>query len=138
VLAASPAYLQEHGTPNTPDDLIHHRALSFGHSQAAQRFELTQGGETLSVPLTSCLCSNNGDVLRAAALNGNGIVLLPTFLVGPDIAAKKLAVVLPDYEPTGLGIYAVYAPNRYLAAKTRVFIDFLAERFGPQPAWDRF
>jgi DNA-binding transcriptional LysR family regulator len=138
VLAASPAYLEKHGTPSTPDDLIHHRALSFGHSQAAQRFELTQGGETLSVPVTSCLCSNNGDVLRAAALNGNGIVLLPTFLIGPDIAAKKLAVVLPDYEPTGLGIYAVYAPNRYLAAKTRVFIDFLAERFGPQPAWDRF
>jgi DNA-binding transcriptional LysR family regulator len=46
--------------------------------------------------------------------------------------------VLPDFEPTGLGIYAVYAPNRYLAAKTRVFIDFLAGRFGPEPAWDRF
>jgi DNA-binding transcriptional LysR family regulator len=87
--------------------------------------------------VTSCMCSNNGDVLHAAALHGNGIVLLPTFLIGPDIAAGKLRVVLPDHEPTGLDIYAVYAPNRYLAAKTRVFIDFLAGRFGPRPAWDR-
>ena len=138
VLAASPAYLKKHGTPKTPEDLAQHRALTFGHSQAAHRFELTQGTETVSVPVTSCLCSNNGDVLRAAALHGNGIVLLPTFLIGPDIAAKKLALVLPDNEPTGLGIYAVYAPNRYLAAKTRAFIDFLTGRFGPQPAWDRF
>ena len=63
--------------------------------------------------------------------------LLPTFLIGPDIAAGTLRIVLPDHEPTGLDIYAVYAPNRYLAAKTRVFIDFLAGRFGPRPAWDR-
>ena len=90
------------------------------------------------MPVTSCLCSNNGDILRSAALHGNGITLLPTFLVGPDIAAKKLKVVLPDYAPTGLDVYAVFAPNRYLAAKTRVFIDFLVERFGPQPVWDRF
>ena len=137
VLAASPGYLKAHGTPTTPEELVHHRALTFGHTQAAQRFELTQGAETVSVPVTSCMCSNNGDVLRAAALHGNGIVLLPTFLIGPDIAAGKLRIVLPDHEPTGLDIHAVYAPNRYLAAKTRVFIDFLAGRFGSRPPWDR-
>lgn len=137
VLAASPDYLKAHGTPKSLDDLVHHRALTFGHSQTAQRFELTQGAEALSVPVTSCMCSNNGDVLRAAALHGNGIVLLPTFLVGPDITAGKLRIVLPDHAPTGLDIYAVYAPNRYLAAKTRVFIDFLVDRFGPRPTWDR-
>jgi DNA-binding transcriptional LysR family regulator len=138
VLAASPAYLKTHGTPRTPEDLTQHRALTFGNMQAVQRWEMSRGGETFNVPVTSCLCSNNGDVLRAVALNGNGILLLPTFLVGPDIAAGKLKIVLPDYEPAGLGIYALYAPNRYLAAKTRVFIDFLAQHFGPQPVWDRF
>jgi DNA-binding transcriptional LysR family regulator len=138
VLAASPAYLKTHGTPRTPEELTQHRALTFGNMQAVQRWELSRGGETFNVPVTSCLCSNNGDVLRAVALNGNGILLLPTFLVGPDIAAGKLKIVLPDYEPAGLGIYALYAPNRYLAAKTRVFIDFLAQRFGPEPEWDRF
>jgi DNA-binding transcriptional LysR family regulator len=138
VLAASPAYLKTHGTPRTPEELTQHRALTFGNMQAVQRWELSRGGETFNVPVTSCLCSNNGDVLRAVALNGNGILLLPTFLVGPDIAAGKLKIVLPDYEPAGLGIYALYAPNRYLAAKTRVFIDFLAQRFGPEPVWEPF
>jgi DNA-binding transcriptional LysR family regulator len=84
------------------------------------------------------MCSNNGDVLRAAALRGNGIALLPTFLVGPDINAGRLTVVLPAHPPSELGIYALYAPNRYLAAKTRLFIDFLGGRFGTQPAWDVF
>ena len=70
--------------------------------------------------------------------HGNGITLLPTFLVGPDIAAGRLSLVLPDYPPVGLGIYALYAPNRYLAAKTRVFVDFLSARFGDRPDWDRF
>ncbi len=73
-----------------------------------------------------------------AALSGNGITNLPTFLVGPDIAEKRLQAVLPQTPPTELGIYALYAPNRYLAAKTRVFIDFLVERFGEAPAWDAF
>ena len=63
---------------------------------------------------------------------------VPTFIVGPDIEAKRLALVLPQMPPTELGIYALYAPNRYLAAKTRVFIDFLIERFGEKPAWDAF
>jgi DNA-binding transcriptional LysR family regulator len=77
-------------------------------------------------------------VLRAAALAGNGITNLPTFIIGLDIKSKRLKLVLPDTPPTELGIYALYAPNRYLAAKTRVFIDFLVERFGEAPAWDGF
>ena len=94
--------------------------------------------EIVTVQITSTLCSNNGEVLRTAALAGNGIANLPTFLVGPDIAAGKLVLVLPENPPTELGIFALYAPNRYLAAKTRVFIDFLVARFGEEPAWDAF
>lgn len=77
-------------------------------------------------------------MLRTSALAGNGIANLPTFLVGPDVAAGRLQVVLPQSPPTGLGIFALYAPNRYLAAKTRVFIDFLVARFGAEPTWDAF
>jgi DNA-binding transcriptional LysR family regulator len=105
---------------------------------AVHRWQLMQGSEVVTVQITSALCSNNGEVLRTAALAGNGIANLPTFLVGPDIAAGKLVQVLPDNPPAEFGIYALYAPNRYLAAKTRVFIDFLAERFGREPAWDAF
>lgn len=138
VLVASPDYLKRYGAPRTPDDLATHRALNFGHASGSQRWQLEVGGEVVSVPIDAILCSNNGDVLRAAAVHGNGITLLPTFLVGPDIAEGRLSVVMPEHPPVGLGIYALYAPNRFLAAKTRVFVDFLSARFGDRPAWDRF
>jgi DNA-binding transcriptional LysR family regulator len=138
VLAAAPEYIARHGTPKALADLAHHRCLNYGHTSSLQRWQLMQDDKLISVPIASALCSNNGDVLRAAALKGNGITLLPTFMVGPDIKAGRLQVVLPDNPPSELGIYALYAPNRYLAAKTRLFVDFLVERFGETPSWDDF
>lgn len=138
VLVAAPGYLKKFGAPRGPDDLMQHRCLNYGHTTTLQRWRLTKDGQTINLAINSVLCSNNGDVLRAAALAGQGITKLPTFLVGPDIKVGRLKVVLPDYPPTDLGIFAVYAPNRYLAAKTRLLIDFLAFRFGDRPTWDDF
>jgi DNA-binding transcriptional LysR family regulator len=138
VLAASPVYLQEHGMPASPANLQRHRCLTYGHSTTLQRWQLGRDGAASSVTVNSVLCSNNGDVLRSAALAGRGIAILPTFLIGADLKAGRLSAVLPDYPPPQLGIFALYAPNRYLAAKTRVLIDFLAGRFGETPDWDGF
>ena len=138
VLAASPEYLAREGLPKSPEDLAAHRCLTYGQMAAVHRWTLQRGAETFKVPIASSLCSNNGDVLRQAALAGNGITNLPTFIIGPDIKSKRLKLVLPQMPPTELGIYALYAPNRYLAAKTRVFIDFLVARFGEAPTWDAF
>ena len=76
--------------------------------------------------------------MRAAALTGLGIAELPTFLIGPDIEVGRLKTVLDRYPQPAFGIHVLYASNRYLAAKTRAFVDFLAERFGDEPEWDRF
>ncbi len=138
VLVAAPGYIARHGTPETLAALAEHRCLAYGHMAATHRWQLTADGAATAVQINAALCSNNGEVLRAAALAGNGIANLPTFLVGPDIGAGRLVPVLPHNPPTSLGIFALYAPNRYLAAKTRLFIDFLAERFGDPPAWDAF
>jgi DNA-binding transcriptional LysR family regulator len=136
VLVASPDYLKAHGTPQSPSALAEHRCLSYGHMTSMQRWHLTDRGNPVSVAIGACLSSNNGDVLREAALKGIGIALLPTFIAGKDIAAKRLQIVLPENQPDDLTIHALYAPNRYLAAKTRVFIDFLVDRFGNTPSWD--
>lgn len=138
VLVAAPAYLDRHGSPETPGDLLRHRCLNYGHTTTLQRWHLTQGEQAVTVAINAVQCSNNGDVLRAAALAGQGITKLPTFLVGPDIRAGRLNIVLPAYQPTELGIFAIYAPNRYLAAKTRLLIDFLAAHCGERPDWDVF
>jgi len=88
------------------------------------------------VQIIGPLHANNGDVLRAAALQGLGIVYLPSFIVGPDVQVAALASLLPEFVPTDTGIHAVYPHSRHLSPKVRAFIDFLAERYGPRPHWD--
>jgi DNA-binding transcriptional LysR family regulator len=136
VLVASPDYIARHGAPETPADLVNHKCLHYGHSTTVPRWQLTENGAPISVPVAACLSSNNGDALREAAIKGIGIGRLPSFIVGADLAAGRLAVVLPGYPPQDLTIHALYAPNRFLAAKSRVFIDFLVERFA-RPSWER-
>jgi DNA-binding transcriptional LysR family regulator len=135
---ASPSYVTSQGEPMAPEDLARHACLTYGHTTTLQRWRVVRDGEAATVPIDSVLCSNSGDVLRAAALAGRGIALLPTFLVGPDIESGDLRTVLDRFPQPALGVHALYASNRYLAAKTRAFIDFLAERFGDEPEWDRF
>jgi DNA-binding transcriptional LysR family regulator len=136
VLVAAPAYLARHGTPETPADLASHRCLTYGHVVGPQRWPLAQDGEPISVPVAAAVCANNGEILREAACRGLGIALLPTIIVGDAIREGRLVAVLEAFAPAPLPIHALYAPNRFLAAKTRLFIDFLADRFASAP-WER-
>ncbi|WP_442755065.1 LysR family transcriptional regulator [Methylocystis sp. JAN1] len=136
-LVASPEYLATHGVPGKPEDLVRHRCLVYGHAAAAPKWRLRREGREIAVPVAPRLTSNIGETLRAAALAGQGVAKLPSFLFAEDVAAGRLVTLLPDYPPTELGVYALYAPNRYLAAKTRLLIDHLAERFRGAPEWEQ-
>ncbi|MGZ9106426.1 MAG: LysR family transcriptional regulator [Rhodoplanes sp.] len=135
VLVAAPDYLARHGAPQQPEDLAAHRCLVYGQVAARQRWQLWRDGEAISVQVASAVCANNGEVLREAACKGLGIALLPTVIAGEAIKSGKLVVVLEPFSPPPLPIHALYAPNRFLAAKTRLFIDFLAARFADAP-WE--
>ena len=71
-------------------------------------------------------------------LGGAGIGLAPTFVVGKDLAERRLVSLMPDYQPIGSELSAIYPPGRNLSAKVRTLIDFLAARFGPEPPWDEW
>ena len=133
---ASPEYLRRHGTPHAPSDLVHHNCLLYSISERPGEwiFEGPQGSTTVKV--TGSLRSNNGDLLRSAALEGVGIVMQPTFNVGDDLRQGKLVRVLPRYCQPDLAAYAVYPTRRHLPAKVRSFVDFLAEAFSDPPPWD--
>jgi DNA-binding transcriptional LysR family regulator len=130
VLCASPAYLRQHGVPNHPTDLRHHSCLHYGHFATENQWTLigSEGEQTISIQ--GVLCSNNGEVLRDAALGGLGITLLPTFIIEKDLNQGRLQVVLPDFSPPELKIYVLYPINRHLSTKTRLLVDFLQERLG--------
>jgi DNA-binding transcriptional LysR family regulator len=76
------------------------------------------------------LCSNNGEVLRAAAIQGLGITLLPHFIVSAAIDKRLLQIVLPAYRPSVLAVEILYPIDRHLSTKIRLLVDFLKERFG--------
>jgi DNA-binding transcriptional LysR family regulator len=137
VVCASPDYWRRHGIPKTPADLKGHNCLMYTYllNPGELRFDGPAG--PLTIPVAGTLHSNNGDILRSAALAGIGFYFAPTFLVGDDVRLGRLERVLPEYDDTSLSIYAVYPHNRHLSAKVRAFIDFLAERFGGEPPWDQ-
>lgn len=132
VFCAAPAYLQRHGTPQTPEDLQQHRYLRYTYMDSGDGWLKTNPRQPGS------LICNNGDVLMAAALQGAGIMLQPTFIIGEAIKAGQLQVILQDHEPEPLGLYAVYAHRQLLASKVRSFIDFADGYFGNPPYWDAF
>lgn len=137
VICASPHYLEAHGIPKIPQDLRDHHCLCNSNQPSGRewRFNMPEG-KPLMVSVNGRMTMNNGDALRVAALNHLGLIDLPTFIVGRDLQAGTLVSVLEAYVPQSLALHAVYSHARHLSPKVRVFIDFLASRFGPHPYWD--
>jgi DNA-binding transcriptional LysR family regulator len=135
---ASPAYLQARGTPTSPDDLKAHECLCYSNLGLSQEWRFVRpDGRPWPVEVHGRLHANNGDALRAAALAGFGLAVLPSFFVGRDLQSGALVSVLEEFMPQDSALYAVYPHARHLSPKVRAFVDFLAERFAPVPYWDR-
>lgn len=137
VACASPAYLQEHGTPRTPADLARHNCLTYAYSGLPGEWHFRRDGRGEKVIVPGNLQANNGDIICDVAMRGHGIIVQPTFLVYEALKAGKLVRVLKSWTIEGLTIYAVYPNREYLPPKVRSFIDFLVDHFGPEPYWDR-
>lgn len=136
VMVAAPGYLERAGVPKLPADLGKHNFMIYTLATRRDEVALERDGTTETTRVHGNLCVDNGDYIAAAALAGHGISVLPTFIVGEHLQRGELVHVLEEWTIPSLGIHAVYAQTRSLPAKTRVLIDFLVERFGPQPYWD--
>ena len=137
VVCASPDYWRRLGRPRHPTELVDHRCLIYTYLSAQREWRFHGPEGPIAVRISGCLEANNGDALRDAAVAGLGVYLAPTFIVGEDLRAGRLEEVLAEYEDSRLSVYAVYPHRQHLSAKVRAFVDFLAERFGPEPYWDR-
>ncbi len=137
VVCASPDYWRRRGRPSDPRDLTRHACLTYAYQHNPNEWPFVGPDGRFTVHVDGPLISNNGDLSMAAALAGLGVVVLPCFLCGSHLAAGRLEPVLCDWMTPPSGIHAVYPHARYLSAKVRAFVDFLVERFGPQPDWER-
>jgi DNA-binding transcriptional LysR family regulator len=133
VLCASPAYLRRHGTPKSVADLANHNYLQYAGVSA---LELATGDASPRVRLSGNLIVNHLEAQRVIVLQGAGIAMLGTEVIGDDLAAGRLVPLLvDDVPPRELPIHVVYASRRHLSAKVRSFVDFLAERFANESLW---
>jgi DNA-binding transcriptional LysR family regulator len=139
VVCVAPSYLAARGRPRTVSSLAEHNCLGYTLSRVTGVDRWAFGArEEITVPVSGNLRANNGEALRTAAIAGQGLAYLPTFIVADDLRAGTLVALDLDQPTVEFGgIYAVFLPDRHPAAKVRAFIDFIANRFAPEPPWDK-
>ena len=133
LLCATPAYLQQRGVPERPDDLRTHELLTPDAAELPEfRLQLTRGAQRAEVPLTPKLAVDDPAVLHAATAAGLGIGLLPEFLCRQGLATGRLKAVLPEWSvPPAAALYALYPSALESDARAQQFVDFLAANIVP-------
>ena len=130
LIAGSPAYLAQRGTPLNPDDLQKHDMLGFDYARAGRGWPFRIDGQTVTLPVGGRVKASDGEALRYLAINGCGLARLAEFTVSRDIAEGCLVPVLDAFN-TGEreAFHAVYVgQGGQLPARVRALLDFLAER----------
>ena len=136
ILCASSSYLQQHGLPTHPTDLLSGYGQIKYHSAADVWQFKDENGDSFKVKVPVVMSCNNGDFMMDVAIDGKGLSMIPDFVCYKAIKAGQLVPVLCDYKANHLlNAYAVYPQNRHLSVRVKRFINFLATHFGERPYW---
>ena len=136
VVCASPLYIEAHGIPSIPIELLQHNCLRLSSNDVFNHWEFYSNAEEETIEVNGHFVTDNVDALYEYALLGGGIVRLSGFMVGEDIKAGRLVPLLQDYSIKKQQIHAVFPHRKYLPAKVRVLLDFLLDKFTPTTPWD--
>jgi DNA-binding transcriptional LysR family regulator len=137
-LCASPAYLDKHGCPASLADLSAHSCIVFGRGgQTLPWWFVDAKGEPMAKAVAGRLSFNHSDAICDAALAGQGVALLSTWLIADHLREGRLVQVLPEIETRGFPIHALWPHARQMSPKVRVVVDELASRFLARPPWTR-
>ncbi|SHN11615.1 LysR family transcriptional regulator [Roseibium suaedae] len=124
VLVASPGYLAANGVPQAPEDLERHTCLAYDERSASETWELRSQGKTRKIRAGQTLAGNNGELIARLAANGEGIALLPHFIVEEALQGGQLQQVLEDWSPPELWLTLYYPPYDRLPMRVARFSDF--------------
>lgn len=129
---AAPAYLAVHGQPRTPEELSRHECLGFAYwnTGLGREWPFSQAGRSISVPVSGRLRINNWNGLKAAAMEGFGIVLGPEMALSDELSNGSLVHLLSDYEGPTRAMHLLYAADRRMTPKLRRFVDTVIAEFG--------
>jgi len=136
VACASPEYLQQHGEPDCPNDLLHHSCIIDTNYKSGISWQFERDGDVQSVNIEGRHRINSAVAVKKLVLADNGIALCPTFVLGEAIKTGKLKIVLPKYKIETLGLHAVYSHRRHLSTKVQLFMALLKEYFAENSTWE--
>ena len=135
-LVASPGYLEKHGRPKHPNDLVNHDCPLYSPSDNPRRWHFRDKGKTISVMINGRFQCDDGDIILDMVMSGYGVTRLPYWLVHEQLSNGKLEMLLSEYAMPSGAIKMVYPDRKHLPLKTRYFIDFMAEQTKSHPAFD--
>lgn len=133
VVCAAPSYLEQAGTPTRPADLVRHNCVVYTGLETLDRWQFDGPDGVEEIRVRGNLRCNSGDGLLGATVGGVGIFNAPLWQVGPEIAARKLKLLLSGYRPLPLPIWAVWPPSRRLSPRVKVLVDYLEHAFQRDP-----
>ena len=144
VTCAAPAYLERRGTPLAPSDLADHECLIYTDNDPPDEWAFNRSGERIVQRVRGSVKANNGDLLRALAVAGQGVIFQPAFIVGGEIAAGRLVPILETFEALPRTAFAIYPSGRFIPGKVRALTDIIAAeladdgraRASPEPGAD--
>lgn len=132
VVVASPAYLGRHGTPREPRELAPHNCVRFTNVPMRDEWRFADStGKEFSVPVKSTFLSNGAETIIPAVLAGVGLAVLPAFAITNELRNGSLQIVLGEWMPPAVGVFAMHGHQRQAPAKVRAFLDFFTERLRP-------
>ncbi len=137
ILCASPAYLEQYGHPESPDDLLRHQLIAFGTTKDLHLKRNDGSEHIVSLEKTNCrLIIDDGHSHKNATLAGAGISANSVWSVHAELASHTLVPVLPRFRMADdTVLWMMYPQTNVLSAKVRVFMDFLLDRIGKTPPW---
>ncbi len=134
IVVASPAYLKEFGTPQTPQDLASHECINL---MGLDSWVFKHEDKTVTVKTSGRLRCDNGDAMRDATIEGLGISINSIWSVYSQLKNGELVEILQNYPlAMSANIWAVYPSSRLMPLKVRAFTDYFAQYFGPPVYWE--
>lgn len=134
VICASPAYLERHGTPRTPEELLSHNCVWITSLPDLRRWPFDTPEGVRHVNVNGNVVTNNAETVMKLVLAGVGITRLTDVTVGDALLSGELVPILTEcHHVEPIPLYAIYPSGRHLAPKVRAMIDFLVEKFGDAP-----
>jgi DNA-binding transcriptional LysR family regulator len=134
IVCAAPAYLEQHGLPQQPEDLLGHTLISSSAGSGDPHWRFHQNGADRVLRILPRLSVSTNDAAIEAAVGGLGITRLLSYQAAPQLAAGSLKILLENFETPALPVHIVHREGRHSATKVRSFIDLLAQRLRDEKA----